>query len=331
MKKRNKFLTVIGSLVLVAALSFGVVACAGPNKKAQTKSAASKDVYALSAVAGANYLARLNEVAAPQGKEGGALAADVYAVTKTDVNESPVERSDVNERPVEYSDESVADIKNCLTMFDAVLESGISHTVEKNEEVDGDFADYNFIMTVTAGDFSAKVYFNELYTETKTEIDEEDGTEEFEESTYLSGVLLYGNEVFNVTGKREVENEDGENEYSIEFVTKKDDKNYVKVSYESETERNKAETSYEYEIVTDGKKVSETELSIETENGKTEIKFELENKSAEGKTEYKIVKKDDSDKFEIKAEFNGKKSYITVEAADGGYTFTYSNGYKETF
>lgn len=331
MKKRNKFLTVIGSLVLVAALSFGVVACAGPNKKAQTKTAASKDVYALSAVAGANYLARLNEGAATQGNEGGTLAADVYAVTKTDVNESPVERSDVNERPVEYSDESVADIKNCLTMFDAVLESGISHTVEKNEEVDGDFADYNFIMTVTAGDFSVKVYFNELYTESKTEIDEEDGTEEFEESTYLSGVVLYGDEVFDVTGKREVENEDGENEYSIEFVTKKDDKNYVKVSYESETEQNKAETSYEYEIVTDGKKVSETELSFETKNGKTEIKFELENKSAVGKTEYKIVKKDDSDKFEIKAEFNGKKYYITVEAADGSYTFTYSNGYKETF
>lgn len=321
MKKRNKFLTVIGSLVLIAAISFGVAACAGPNEKAQTKTAASKDVYALSAVAGANYLSRLNEGAAPQGKEGGTLAVDVYAVTKTDVNE----------RPVEYSDESVADIKNCLTMFDAVLESGISHTIEKNKEVDGDFADYNFIMTVTAGDFSAKVYFDELYTESKTEIDEEDGTEEFEESTYLSGVVLYGDEVFDVTGKREVENEDGENEYSIEFVTKKDDKNYVKVSYESETERNKAETSYEYEIVADGKKVSETELSIETENGKTEIKFELENKSAEGKTEYKIVKKDDSDKFEIKAEFNGKKSYITVEVADGRYTFTYSNGYKETF
>ena len=216
-------------------------------------------------------------------------------------------------------------------MFDAVLESGISHTIEKNKEVDGDFADYNFIMSVTAGDFSAKVYFDELYTESKTEIDEEDGTEEFEESTYLSGVVLYGDEVFDVTGKREVENEDGESEYSIEFVTKKDDKNYVKVSYESETERNEAETSYEYEIVADGKKVSETELSIETENGKTEIKFELENKSAEGKTEYKIVKKDDSDKFEIKAEFNGKKSYITVEEADGRYTFTYSNGYKETF
>ncbi len=321
MKKRNKFLTVIGALVLIAALSLGVVACAGPNEKAQTKTAASKDVYALSAVAGANYLSRLNEGAAPQGKEGGALAVDVYAVTKTDVNE----------RPVEYSDESVADIKSCLRMFDAVLENGISHTIEKNKDVDGDFADYNFIMTVTAGDFSAKVYFNELYTESKTEIDEEDGTEEFEESTYLSGVVLYGDEVFDVTGKREVENEDGENEYSIEFVTKKDDKNYVKVSYESEAERNEAETSYEYEIVADGKKVSETELSIETENGKTEIKFELENKSAEGKTEYKIVKKEDSDKFEIKAEFNGKKSYITVEVADGRYTFTYSNGYKETF
>ena len=321
MKKRNKFLTTIGSLVLAAALSFGVVACAGPNKKSETKTAASKDVYALSAVAGANYLARLDKRAAPQIEGGKTPAADVYAAAK----------ADVNERPVEYSDESVADIRNCLSMFDAVLAGGISHKIEKNEEIDGDFPDYNFIMTVTAGDFSAKVYFNELYTESKTEIDEEDGTEEFEESTYLSGVVLYGDKVFEVSGKREVENEDGENEYSIEFVTKKDDKNYVKVSYETETEQDKTETSYEYEIVVDGKKMSETELSFESKNGKTEIKFELENESAEGKTEYKIVKKDDSDKFEVKTEFNGKKSYVTVEIADGSYTFTYSNGYKETF
>ena len=316
MKKRNKLLAIIGSLVSVTALSFGIVACANSNNNGG-KAAASKDVYALSAIAGASYLTHLDDVSAQSA--GKTFAISSFAAEKT-----------ATVRPDEYTDESVDDIKNCLTMFETTLEGGISYTVGKNEETDGEFAEYNFVMTVRLSGASAKVYYNEVYTETETEIDEEDGTEEFEESTYLTGVIAYGDETFNVYGKREVEKEDDETEYSIEFITKKDDKNYVKVSYETETERNETETSYEYEIVVDGKKVTETELSFEEENGKTEIKFELESLGATGKTEYKIVKKDGLDKFEIRAEFNGRKSYITAERTAEGYTFTYSNGYRET-
>ena len=316
MKKRNKFLTIIGSLVLALVLSFGIVACANSGNKGGGKTATSKDVYALSAIAGASYLTHLDGVSAQSA--GGTLAISSFAADKT-----------ATARPDEYTDESVTDIKNCLTMFETTLAGGISHTVGKNEETDCELSEYNFVMTVELNGASAKVYYNEVYTKTETEIDEEDGTEEFEESTYLTGVIVYGDETFNVYGKREVEKEDDETEYSIEFITKKDDKNYVKVSYETETERNETETSYEYEIVVNGKKVTETELSFEEKNGKTEIKFELESRGAAGKTEYKIVKKDGSDKFEIRAEFNGRKSYITAERTADGYTFTYSNGYRE--
>ena len=318
MKKKNKFLTIIGSLVLAAALSSGIVACANSGKNGGAKAAASKDVYALSAIAGASYLTHVDDVTV-RSAGNGSFVISSFASEKT-----------ATARPDEYTDESVTDIKNCLTMFESTLAGGISHTVGKNEETEGELAEYNFVMTVEINGASAKVYYNEVYTETETEIDEEDGTEEFEESTYLTGVIVYGDETFNVSGKREVEKEEDETEYSIEFITKKDDKNYVKVSYGTETETNEKETSYEYEIVVNGKKVTETELSFEEEDGKTEIKFELENHASAGKTEYKIVKKDGSDKFEIRAEFNGRKSYITAERTAEGYTFTYSNGYRET-
>lgn len=322
MKKRKKIITIIGSFVLILALSLGIVACANFDKNGGDKVASSKDVYALSAVAGASYLTHLDGDSTNVAKND----ASIKNVVSLASDET------ANTRPSEYTDESIDDIKNCLAMFDTTLSGGISHTVDKNEETDGEFAEYNFVMTITLKDVTAKVYYNELYTETETEIDEEDGTEEFEESTYLTGVIVYENEIFNVSGKREVENEDGESEYTIEFITKKDDKNYVKVSYGIENEKTEVETSYEYEIVVNGKKVTKTELSIEEKNGKIEIEFEI--KSREGgdknKTEYKIVKKDGSDNFEIKAEFNGRKSYITAEKVETGYVFTYSNGYKET-
>ena len=251
MKKKNKFLTIIGSLVLAAALSSGIVACANSGKNGGAKAAASKDVYALSAIAGASYLTHVDDVTV-RSAGNGSFVISSFASEKT-----------ATARPDEYTDESVTDIKNCLTMFESTLAGGISHTVGKNEETEGELAEYNFVMTVEINGASAKVYYNEVYTETETEIDEEDGTEEFEESTYLTGVIVYGDETFNVSGKREVEKEEDETEYSIEFITKKDDKNYVKVSYGTETETNEKETSYEYEIVVNGKKVTETELSFE--------------------------------------------------------------------
>lgn len=308
MKKRNKLFAIIGSLTLAAALSFGIVGCKDGKGNSGGNAASSKDVYAVSALSGAAYLANTSGVSAFS-----ALAAET-----------------ATERPAEYTDEAVRDVRNCLSMFDSVISGGgINHTIEKNTETEGEYAEYGFVMTVNAGGQTVKMYYDELFTESGVEIDDEDGTEEYEESTILGGVLVYGEEVFRVDGKREVEKEDGESEFSIEFVTKKDDANFVKVCYESEREDGESEISYEYEIYSNGVKVTETELSIEEENGKTEIKFELEARGA-GATEYKIVKKDGSGKFDIKREANGRKSYITAEKTANGYVFTYSNGYTET-
>ena len=164
MKKKNKFLTIIGSLVLAAALSSGIVACANSGKNGGAKAAASKDVYALSAIAGASYLTHVDDVTV-RSAGNGSFVISSFALEKT-----------ATARPDEYTDESVTDIKNCLTMFESTLAGGISHTVGKNEETEGELAEYNFVMTVEINGASAKVYYNEVYTETETEIDEEENS-----------------------------------------------------------------------------------------------------------------------------------------------------------
>lgn len=83
------------------------------------------DVYALSALTGAEYL--------DQTESGATGAAETT-------------------RPGVITDADVSGIKDCLNMFDDIISGGgITQTVEKNEDVEGLYKDYPFVMTVTVG------------------------------------------------------------------------------------------------------------------------------------------------------------------------------------
>lgn len=217
-------------------------------------------------------------------------------------------------------------------MFDDILAGGgISQNVAENTDKDGEFKDYPFVMTITVGNtgISAKMYYREVNTVTKTEID--DGVEETEVSTTLSGVMVFGDQKFDVTGKKEIETEGNETETSIEFTTKSQANplNYVKIKQSVEVENGAQEVEYEYKIYENGEKVREFKLEIEDENGKTEVSFKMEIENAPEETEYKIIKGDVDGKFKIKYEKGKEKGFITVEAVEGGYKLTYNNGYFE--
>lgn len=217
-------------------------------------------------------------------------------------------------------------------MFDDVISGGgITQTVEKNEDVEGLYKDYPFVMTVTVGNtgITAKMYYKEVNTITETEID--DGEEETEVSTTLSGVMVFDDKEFEVRGKKEIETEGNEKETSIEFTTKSNANplNYVKIKQSVEVENGAQEVEYEYEIYENGEKVREFKLEVEDENGKTEVTFKMEIENAPEETEYKIIKGDVDGKFKIKYEKGKEKGFITVEAVEGGYKLTYNNGYSE--
>lgn len=304
---KKKIISIVCALALIGTMTAALTACdvkGGGGNAAKVKVNA-KDVYALSALTGAEYLA--------QTESGATGAAETT-------------------RPGVITDADVSGIKDCLNMFDDILAGGgISQNVAENTDKDGEFKDYPFVMTVTVGNtgITAKMYYKEVNTVTETEID--DGEEETEVSTTLSGVMVFDGKKFDVTGKKEVETEGNETETSIEFTTKSTTNplNYVKIKQSVEVENGAQEVEYEYEIYENGEKAREFKLEVEDENGKTEVSFKMEIENVPEETEYKIIKGDVDGKFKIKYEKGKEKGFITVEAVEGGYKLTYNNGYSE--
>lgn len=304
---KKKIISIVCALALIGTMTAALTACdvkGGGGNAAKVKVNA-KDVYALSALTGAEYLA--------QTESGATGAAETT-------------------RPGVITDADVSGIKDCLNMFDDILAGGgISQNVAENTDKDGEFKDYPFVMTVTVGNtgITAKMYYKEVNTVTETEID--DGEEETEVSTTLSGVMVFGDQKFDVTGKKEIETEGDEKETSIEFTTKSkaNPLNYVKIKQSVEVENGAQEVEYEYEIYENGEKVREFKLEVEDENGKTEVSFKMEIENVPEETEYKIIKGDVDGKFKIKYEKGKEKGFITVETVEGGYKLTYNNGYSE--
>ena len=303
---KKKIISIVCALALIGTMTAALTACdvKGGGNAAKVKVNAN-DVYALSALTGAEYL--------DQTESGATGAAETT-------------------RPGVITDADVSGIKDCLNMFDDVISGGgITQTVEKNEDVEGLYKDYPFVMTVTVGNtgITAKMYYKEENTVTETEID--DGEEETEVSTTLSGVMVFDDKEFEVSGKKEIETEGNEKETSIEFTTKSkaNPLNYVKIKQSVEVENGAQEVEYEYEIYENGEKAREFKLEIEDENGKTEVSFKMEIENVPEETEYKIIKGDVDGKFKIKYEKGKEKGFITVEAVEGGYKLTYNNGYSE--
>lgn len=304
---KKKIISIVCALALIGTMTAALTACdvkGGGGNAAKVKVNA-KDVYALSALTGAEYL--------DQTESGATGAAETT-------------------RPGVITDVDVSGIKDCLNMFDDILAGGgITQTVAENTDKDGEFKDYPFIMTVTVGStgITAKMYYKEVNTVTETEID--DGEEETEVSTTLSGVMVFGDQKFDVTGKKEIETEGNEKETSIEFTTRSQTNrdNYVKIKQSVEVENGAQEVEYEYEIYENGEKAREFKLEVEDENGKTEVSFKMEIENVPEETEYKIIKGDVDGKFKIKYEKGKEKGFITVESVEGGYKLTYNNGYSE--
>lgn len=304
---KKKIISIVCALALIGTMTAALTACdvkGGGGNAAKVKVNAN-DVYALSALTGAEYLA--------QTESGATGAAETT-------------------RPGVITDADVSGIKDCLNMFDDILAGGgISQNVAENTDKDGEFKDYPFVMTVTVGNtgITAKMYYKEVNTVTETEID--DGVEETEVSTTLSGVMVFDGKEFEVSGKKEIETEGDEKETSIEFTTKSkaNPLNYVKIKQSVEVENGAQEVEYEYEIYENGEKAREFKLEVEDENGKTEVSFKMEIENVPEETEYKIIKGDVDGKFKIKYEKGKEKGFITVESVEGGYKLTYNNGYSE--
>lgn len=296
--KKLKLIAIIAVLTLCLPLALILTACGGTKKQANTNS---KEMYALSAMSSAIYLQQ-------EQKQISVKSMKALELTQTD-------------KPANITDEDLTGIESCLTMFgDVIKNNGYTQTVEKNTDSSEELKKYNFVMTISIPHLSNtntyKLYYDEIATETQVEIEDEET--ETEISTTLEGVLIANEIHFKVEGKKTIETEDNNTEYSIEFKTYFDENNYVVVEQSSENN----EFEYEYEIYENGVKVQEIEIEFEKENNKTELKFDLVNTNSgiKEKTIYKI-KSADNEIFEISLNKNGEIQTFQAKIIEGKINF----------
>lgn len=301
--KTSRFIAIIVSIILCLPLAFILTACGGSKKQVNTNS---KEMYALSAISSAIYLQQGQE----QSSVVQSMKAVILAQTQTD-------------KPANITDEDLAGTESCLTMFgDIIKNNGYTQTVEKNTDSSEELKKYNFVMTISIPNLSNigtyKLYYDEIATETQVEIEDEET--ETEISTTLEGVLIANEAHFKVEGKKTIETEGNNTEYSIEFITYLDENNYVVVEQSSENN----ELEYEYEIYKNGVKVQKIEIEFEKENDKTELEFELVNINSgiKEKTTYKI-KSADNELFEISLNKNGEIQTFQAKIAEGKINFIF--------
>ena len=301
--KKSKFIAIIAVIALCLPLALLLTACAGTKKQVNTNS---KEMYALSAMSSAIYLQHEQE----QTSAVKSMKAVKLAQTQAD-------------KPANITDEDLAGTESCLTMFgDVIKNNGFTQTVEKNTNLSEELGKYNFVMTISIPNLSNtntyKLYYDEIATETQVEIEDEET--ETEISTTLEGVLIANETHFKVEGKKTIETEGNETEYSIEFKTYFDENNYVVVEQSSENN----ELEYEYEIYKNGVKVQKIEIEFEKENNKTELEFKLVNITSgiKEKTIYKIKSKDDQ-LFEISLNKNGAIQTFQAKIVEGKINFIF--------
>ena len=313
--KNKKIIPIVCACALTIPLALGLTACGKPK----TLDINAKDVYATAAVSSANYLKEIDETSKVDFSSPTSLSllASTYANTEV-----------ATARPESLSDSNIQGMKSCLTMFDSVIANGgINQETEKNPNTDPNFANYTFAMNITIPGTSEKfvMYYNETNTETKEEVDDEEV--ELEVSTDLEGVMVIGETEYDLTGKREFEQEGNETEATISFTTKskKNALNYVEITQSVENN----EIEYEYKIFKDGVKIQETEIEIENDNNSYELEFQFKVNGIPEETVYKIVKGEVEGSFVITYMVGKEEKTINVEKTLSGYTFTYDNGFVE--
>lgn len=301
--KKLRFIAIIASIILCLPLALLLTACGAAKRQVNTNS---KEMYALSAMSSAIYL--------QQGHKQTSVVQSMKAVKLAQTQTG---------KPANITDEDLAGTESCLTMFgDVIKNNGYTQTVEKNTDSSEELKKYNFVMTISIPNLSNigtyKLYYDEIATETQVEIEDEET--ETEISTTLEGVLITNEIHFKVEGKKTIETEDNNTEYSIEFKTYFDENNYVVVEQSSENN----ELEYEYEIYKNGVKVQKIEIEFEKENNKTELKFELVNitSGVKEKTIYKI-KSADNELFEISLNKNGEIQTFQAKIIEGKINFIF--------
>lgn len=253
-------------------------------------------------------------------------------------------------RPEEITDDTAAKLNEFISMFEGFLiDESIPEQVTQPTEEDGEYSTYQYKITISlpTADGSKDemaLYYNETAEinggEEAEENDEEDDDDkddkdeqDEEESCFtVEGVLIKGEDVYEISGGKETETEDGEMESELYFTTKSklNPDNYITIIQEIEVD----EVFYQYTVFNNKRMVSQTKICLENdEEDGLEMKINFKNMTdgSYGKITFAIEVSDvEGYLFEIKYKANNNTSKILVSInEDGDYVYEYANGYCE--
>ena len=297
------------ALALTAGSAVTLSACGKTNEEVSAQ-----DFYAMAALSSVNYLQEQGEVLSTStARKQRALAQG-------------------NSRPQSVSQQDVQSLTSYMDMFQDMLATDTTKYFTNSEVTQDDeyYQTYNLKMTFTIptidGQQDLVMFYKEVRTDTHEEIDDDEV--ELEVNTTLEGVLVDGENEYDVVGMREYEKEGRETEVSYEFTTysKQNRSDYVRIEHEKDNE----EIEYQYSIYKNGAKVSDTQVEFENERGKKSL--ELEFKTNQTQVKYEITKRSQN-VYQVRlknvANKDEVKEVFTIEVTGQGYKFQYANGFSE--
>lgn len=331
MKKKNIILAVV--LTLVIALGSLLTACItdnDTNKNGNTigNYSSNADLVAMSATSSAVILDEMQENAA--------LAA--------------VLGKDDSLQGVELTEAEIEEVKAQLAVLENYMgENAITTEQSAPAEDDEYYGVYEVKMTVSTKNLEGEtksytMYFNLTETRNEDKVDKDGHTDESkweyetEQEFSLEGIVISGENVYEMTGKKEVETEtEGlmtENETSYKMTVTGDNGEYIVFEQSFEEEDGESEQKYEYKIYNNRKLVKRFELEFETENNKQEIEMKSYENGEVFQCKYEKKTRNGKDYIEAEVMKDGRmiEVFITVEGSgteEDPYRHVYTYGEYE--
>lgn len=151
--------------------------------------------------------------------------------------------------------------------------------------------------------------------------------DEDEVSTKLEGIMIINDVQYEVIGRKEVEQKEDEVEVKTSFISRIDQKNYVKVTQKLEEEDGETQQKFSYEVVENGIRVSTSEVKVKQENENTKIELKIFENDQYSKYEFKQVEENGAKMIMIKVQDNDIsldiKVYVVVDEVTGETTYSY--------
>lgn len=268
---KKKIIVISTTILLCLALALSIVACSETGKPFDNKTSSSlknsANLVAFSASSSALILDEMQD------------SSSVIALAD---NSGAVEGATLSDAEIEEVKAQLAILENYMGDNAPVVKEGAVSS--------GDvyYGEYEYVMTITTKDMHGNdnvysMYFNQTKVGEKTEYDDDRNAPsgsvdfEFEEEFEINGILVSGENVYTLDGRKEneTETEDGETETesSYKLKVKKSESEYIVFEQSFEEEAGESEQEYSYKVYVDGRCIKEFSLEFENELNESEIEM----------------------------------------------------------